>query len=242
MSAFASSLYAAAVSVGAPTDGVEPLTLSVDFVTKASTGELAKAVLPPQVVVRVAGHKLYPPVLHELEGYTARFWERTTSFGTGFCQRYLWVVSMGQSTKGWLEPGNPTPGAELKMAEDCSTAAEPFIHLNQTPNLLAVEYLKWLKELHLAAGGPAELKVDVECRSDLTPDPCTMGARQVLADLPLNRISIVERTGGQRRGEEDWRISIMPDDAPGRYWQVSVFGWQADRPRVRISWDIIPPF
>lgn len=241
MSVFASSLIAVAVSVGGTKD-VEPLTLSVDFVTKASTAVLAKAVLPPQVAVRVGGHKLYPPVLHELEGYTARFWERTTSFGTGFCQRYTWVVSMGQSTKGRLEPGNPTPGAELKMAEDCSTAAEPFIHLNQTPNLLAVDYLNWLKKIHSAAGVPGELKVDIECRSDQTPDPCTMGARQVLADLPLDRISIVERAGGPRRKEEDWRVSIMPNDTPGRYWQVSVFNWQADRPLVRISWAIIPPF
>ena len=242
MSVLVLSFFSVAVSAGAPNDAAEPLTLSVDFVTKASSTDLAKAVLPPQVAVRVAGHKLHPPVLHELEGYTVRFWERTTGFGTGFCQRYLWVVSMPRSTKGRLEPGNPTPGAELKIADDCTTVAEPFIHLNQTPNFLAVEYLNWFKKLHSAAGGPGDLNADVECRSDLTPDPCTAGARQVLADLPLHRISSIERAGGQRRSEEDWRVSVMPDDAPGRYWQVSVFGWQANRPRVRVSWAVIPPF
>lgn len=242
MSVFASSLVAMAAITAGPNDPVEPLSLSIDFVTEASTRELAKAVLPPQVAVRVTSHKLVPPHLHESEGYIAQFWERTTGFGEGFCQRYGWVVPMPQRTKGRLEPANPSPNAQLKIAEDCSTAAEPFIHLNGTPNLLAVEYLNWLKKLHTAAGAPGELKVDIECRSALTPNPCTKGARQILADLPLQRISIVERGGGRRTHEEDWRVSITPLDAKNRYWQVSIFDWSADRPRVRISWDVIPPF
>ena len=242
MRVFASSLIAVAVALGAPKEGAEPLTLSTSFVTNASTRELAQAVLPPQVAVRVAGHKLHPPVLHNVEGYTARFWEHTTAFGPGFCQRYLWVVPMGQSTRGRLQPGNPSPGAELKMAEDCSTATEPFIHLNRTHNLLAVEYLKWFKKLHEDAASSGDLDVEIECRSDVQPDPCASGARQVLARLPLERASILEQGGGRRRREADWHLSFSPSDVPNHYWRVSVFDWSTPRARVQLSWGMIPPF
>ena len=216
-------------------------TLSTDFVTNASTEELAKAVLPPDVAAKVKGHMLIPPHLHWLEGYPARFWEEATAIEPGFCQRHTYYVSMPQEPKGTLTPSNPTPGVQIKMSANCSTASEPFIHLNGTPPQEAVEVLRWLSEAHRLADSDGALKADVDCRSEQNPNPCEKGARQVLAELPLENTYIVER-GGRAYGGDDWRIAIRPAKTTGHYWQVSIFNWSTDRPRVRISYDVIPPF
>jgi hypothetical protein len=239
MSVLISSLFLLAAA--AQDDAAKPKTLSTDFVTKASTEELAKAVLPPEIAAKVIGHRLSPPYLHWIEGYRARFWEEATVIEPGFCQRTTYVVSMPQQPKGTLMPANPTPGAQIKMAADCSTVPEPFIYLNRTSPQKAVELLRWLEEAHQAAGGTGELKIDVDCRSEQDPNPCTKGARQVLAELPLKGTNIIER-GGRAYDGEDWRISIKPTNAPNLYWQLSIFNWSSDRRRVRISWDVIPPF
>lgn len=217
-------------------------TLRTEFVTNASTQELAKAVLPPEIAVKVKGHELTPPFHHWIEGYGARFWGEAAIIEPGFCKRDTYYLSMSQRTKGELTPYEQvTPNAQIKMAADCATAAEPFVHLNNTSPQKAVELLRWFKEVHRAAGGDGELSVDVECRSELEPNPCTKGALQVLAELPLEGIYILEQTK-RPIYDEDWRISIRPTNAAGLYWQLSIFEWSTDRPRVRISWDVIPPF
>ena len=219
----------------------KPRTLSTEFVLKASTEELAEAALPPEIAEKAKGHKLNRLHLHWIEGYPVRFWEKAKAIEPGFCQRATYYVPMPQQPKGTLTPGKPTRGAQIKMAADCSTATEPFISLNRTSPQKAVELLRWFKEIHRAAGGAGEPKADVECRSEQNSNPCTKGARQVLAELPLEHVSIVEKGGIIDRGE-DWRISIQPPNASGLYWQLSIFEWSTDRPRVRISWDVIPPF
>ena len=229
------------VAVAAQNDVANRKTLATDFVTKASTAELAKAVLLPEFAAKVVGHKLMPPHLHWLEGYPALFWEKATVIEPGFCQRATYYVSMPQRPKGTLTPSDPTPGVQIKIAADCATATEPFIHLNRTPPHKAVEVLRWLSQVHKAARSTGELGADVACRSEQDPNPCTEGARQVLAELPLENTYIFE-PGGPAYGGDDWRISIKPTNATGHYWQLSLFNWSTDRPRVRISWDVIPPF
>jgi hypothetical protein len=229
------------LAAAAQHDAAKLKTLSTDFVTKASTAELAKAVLPPQVVAKVVGHKLMPPYLHWLEGYPALFWERATVIEPGFCQRATYYVSMPQQPKGTLTPSEQTPGVQIKMAANCSNASEPFIHLNGTPPPEAIEVLRRLSEVRRAARGKGELRTDVDCRSEQNPNPCRKGARGVLAALPLENTSILQR-GGPAYDGEDWRVSIKPENATGHYWQLSLFNWSTDRPRVRISWDVIPPF
>lgn len=239
MSVLISGLFL--LAAGAQDDAAKPKTLSTDFVTKASRAELAKAVLPPQVAAKVVGHKLMPPHLHWLEGYPALFWEKATVIEPGFCRRAIYYVSMPQQPKGTLTPSDPTPGIQIKMAANCATATEPFIHLNRTPAHKAVEVLRWLSEVHRAARGAGELKADVDCRSEQDPNPCTKGARHVLAELPLENTHIFE-PGGRAYGGDDWRISIKATNATNLYWQLSVFNWSTDRLRLRISYDIIPPF
>lgn len=239
MSVLISGLFLLATA--AQENAANPKTLSADFVTKASTEELAKEVLPPEIAAKMKGHKLSQPHLHWVEGYPARFWGAATAIAPGFCQRETYYVSMPQRPKGTLTPGNPTPGAQVKMAANCATAVEPFIHLNRTPPQKAVDVLQWLSEVRRAAVGEGELKADVHCRSEQNPNPCLKGARQVLAELRLEDTNIVER-GGRAYDGEDWRVSINSRSAPGYYWQLSVFNWSTARPRVRISYDIIPPF
>lgn len=240
MSVLVLSLFA--VAGAAHDEQAKPNTLSTEFVIKAPTEELARAVLPPEIAVKVKGHELTPPFHHWIEGYGARFWGEATIIEPGFCKRETYYLSMSQRTKGELTPYERiTPNAQIKMAADCATATEPFIHLNSTSPQEAVELLRWFKNVHRAAGGDSELKVEVECRSEQDPNPCEKGARQVLAELPLESVFIIERLG-RRAQEEDWRISIRPTIAPSLYWQLSIFNWSTDRPRVRISWDTIPPF
>ena len=229
------------LAVAAQDDAAKPKTLSTDFVINASTAELAKAVLPAEIAAKVTGHKLFPPHLHWLEGYPAQFWTEATAIQPGFCQRATYFVSMPQRTKGTLIPDEPTPGVQIRMAANCSDASEPFIHLNGTPPPEAVEVLRRLSEVRRAAGGGGELRAVVDCRSEQNPNPCRTGARRVLAALPLENTSILQR-GGPAYDGEDWRVSIKPENATGHYWQLSLFDWSTDRPRVRISWDIIPPF
>ena len=61
------------LAAAAQDDAANPKTLSTDFVTKASTEELAKAVLPPEIAAKVIGHRLSPPHLHWPEGYRPGF-------------------------------------------------------------------------------------------------------------------------------------------------------------------------
>jgi hypothetical protein len=218
-----------------------PESLSTTFVTHASTKALAEAVLPPEIARKMRGHALTPPILNAFEGYFARFWGDAAEIAPGFCQRDTYYVSMPQPNEGVLKPGTPTSGKQIAMASDCSKASASFIHLNGTPPEKAVEVLRWLSEAQADARTTHELKFDLECRSELDPDPCKKGGRAVLAGLPLAQTYILER-GGMAYGGDDWRISIKPSDASNLYWQLSIFNWSTNRRRLRISWDVIPPF
>ena len=230
------------VAAAAQDSSVRAKDLKTEFVTKATTAELAKEVLPPEIAAKMKGHKLNPPHLHWVEGYPARFWGGAIEIEPGFCQRATYYVPMPQRTKGTLTPGQPSPDAQIKMATDCATASEPFISLNRAPPEKVVEVLRWLNEAHLSARSTGELQADVDCRSEQDPNPCLKGARKVLAELPLAETYIVER-GSRAYDGEDWRISIKPAASSGNYyWQVSIFNFAGARPRVRISWDVIPPF
>lgn len=239
MSVLALSLGIAVAA--AQEDRARPPTLSTEFVTSATTKDLAETVLPSDIAAKVIGHKLSPPHLHWLEGYPARFWTEARVAEPGFCRRETFYVPMPQRTKGRLSPGNPSADSQIAMATDCSDPSTAFIALNRSPPEKIIGLLRWLQGVHRTAASPGELNVDIDCRSELDPNPCTKGARRVLTDLPIQNVSIVQ--GGSRASDsEDWRVSIKPDNTPGRYWQLSIFDFGSDRPRVRISWDVIPPY
>jgi hypothetical protein len=231
-----------AAAVAAAHDGrPNTSTVSTDFVTSASTKDLAKAVLPPEIAAKVIGHQLNPPYLHWLEGYPARFWTEAIMVEPGFCRRETYYVPMTQRTKGTLTPSAPSADAQIAMTTDCSDPSAAFFALNRSPPEKVIGLLRWLQGVHRTAASRGELNVDIDCRSELDPNPCTKGARRVLAELSIQNVSIVQ--GGSRASDgEDWRVSIKSDNAPGRYWQLSIFDYGSDRPRVRISWDVIPPY
>lgn len=232
------SLLAAAA---AGQDGTaKPVALSTEFVIGASTEELANAVLPPAIAAKVKGHRLSRPHLSWFEGYPARFWGEVTPISPGFCRRTTHYVPMPQKAKGTLTPGRVFESAEVKMAADCSTASEPFIHLNNTSPEQAVEILQWLNEAQRDAAGPGELNFELECRSYQLPGPCARGARSALSALSLDRASIVGNGTGHVPGE-DWTISVGAAEDPSYRWQLSIVDWGAKRPRLLMRWAVVPP-
>jgi hypothetical protein len=199
----------------------------------ATTAELAAKFLPPDLAREVVMHKTAPPLFAGQPPFSITFYARPRPFGDGICERTYYYVN----------PSDPHfhPGSEIRLGA-CPRMPDPMfarIQPNTAP-VKAKQALLWLDWARRTARGRKPLPFDLECKSDVKPDPCLDGARNALARLPLEMTLFLGKP--LLPYPADWEFAVEQTEALSPFWHVLLRTDSSGKSHVSLSWEVPPPF
>lgn len=160
----------------------------------------------------------------------------------GVCLRQAYGAEVRRIANGsGFEPthSRARPYPEIRLDADCGAARERrFASLNQIPVAEAATMMRRLAGIQLAARRGLPLGVEVQCSSELRPDPCGVGERELVKRLPLDGAYHFQRGYDASRRLELAMTATRPGEV---YWRVSFLD-DGPRPVLRLIWQVPAPF
>ena len=223
---------------------------------RASTAELAKLFLPPEVASRVIRSKLidWTPIDNQAPRDPLRAIQLHTAnqvIGERLCRSEIYHVGLWPPDGRREGSGPETPlhaisvnrRVRIAVAPNCSVRPRhKFAHVQpSTMEFEAGKLLLWLYDARSIARRGNQLSFDLQCRSELEENPCGNDPKSILASLPLEATHIIEAPSKLR--PEGWRVSVMPS-GPGylhKYWEALV-SESGDTRTVTLTWTFAAPF
>lgn len=203
----------------------------------ASTQQLASGLLPPEMAADAVSHVVGRGITQGGPPSSVRFEGRPTQTGDGFCVRksyYVPIYHTPGNREG--EPREPVVGWKVRLG-GCDGI---FAHVNPGASAEeAKQVLRWLKWAQDLARSDADLPFGVSCRSEAKVDRCALGARAILASLPLEKTTVI--TDAWRRPPHNWDVSVV-ETSPGQlFWETKIDATPG-RESIDLAWRIPAPF
>lgn len=202
-----------------------------------STAKLASELLMPEMANDAVSHRVERGIFQGGPPSSVRFEGRTAQTSDGFCSRKTYYVSiMQKSGNSEGEPQKPVVGNKVRLG-NCHGV---FAHLNLGAKLEdGKRVLRWLEWSQTIASGHGPLPFKLSCRSETTVDRCAIGARLVLATLPLQKTSLI--TDAWQRPPHNWDVGVV-ETSPGQLlWDVKIDATPG-KSTIDLNWIIPAPF
>lgn len=179
----------------------------------AVTPQLASELLSPEMAVDAVSHVVERGITQGGPPSSVRFEGRPKPSGDGFCVRNWYYVSI--SFPGG-EPQKPVVGQKVRLG-GCDGI---FAHVNPGATLEeGKRVLRWLEWAQGLARGEGPLPFKLNCKAEIAPDRCASGARTALANLPLDKTSVISNAW---RGPHQWDVGVV-ETSPGEvYWETRI--------------------
>jgi hypothetical protein len=216
-------------------------------VAKASTADLAKLLLRPEVAAAIVGHEVEAPVYPADPLRVIRFKLAPIPVGGDICRQdshdvYFTPTLAEDRLARW--PDTPTRAAwtslvtRITLAPDCRLVdGQRFASFSSILSLdQAIGVLRSLVAARAAAAAPGPLPFTLTCSSNEREDRCGGDARAALASLP-----IVEGFGiggsAYRKGVYVVRLG-NPDgiDRDEPYWEVELRHMGSKEAAIEMAW------
>lgn len=226
-----------------------PSTRQAPELTRASalqmtTGELARLLMPGVPAGRFDSHEVGRLGPHGEPLMNIDFFQQPVPIGTDLCRRD--VTSALFQPDGVWEAGRDSPvrftrtavKVQMAVAPRCRLKAGGYFGWVQPEGVdeLAPHALRRLASLQAAAKAKGELPVKLACESEHDPKDCDRGANALLADLPLDRIFIIQPHASR------WGFSVMPDGPGKAYWHVTIPPEAVNKEPLVMRWGLPAPF
>lgn len=216
--------------------------------SQMSTAELAQRLLPADQASEMASHEIGEPFFAGGPMTAVRFFSHAKLLGEDLCWRdrlYVSVSPVGTRTPEKMHLDVPveyestTEWTELAAAPQCRlkqggrfAQAVPRDSFNR-----AVEGLRLLLKLqHESKSRLPEAAISCRQVKPIQGDACAPNARQVFAELPLGRVSIIESKNS------GWEFSIMPESSGEFIWNVELTTEGVRPTNIAIIWKRPAPF
>lgn len=203
----------------------------------ASTQQLASRLLAPEMAADAVSHIVGRGIFQGGPPSSVRFEGRPKTTGDGFCVRKLYSVpihSRPGSSEG--EPQKAAISDQIRLGH-CEGV---FAHVNPGATVDdAKKVLRWLEWARLTARGKRPLPFELACRSETTVDRCAIGARAVLASLPLEKTSLI--TNPWQRPPHNWDVGIVETKPGDLLWDVKIDATPGQA-SIDLTWKLPAPF
>lgn len=220
--------WAAPAALGA---GLQQAPSSAQALQTRPTRQLAARLLPGELAAGVVAHRVRAgpggaPDAVEL----LRAPERV---GRGVCRRYGYYVS-GSDLIAGRGTGMPTRFAEIALAAVCPSTAEASYARVQPAAVEpgAIAALEIVADLRARARRTGKTPVKLDCRSELSANPCKAKDAALLRDLPLERAFLIEPLAP----DPGWRFALMPTGPGQPYFDTSLIQAPGKRMRLALTW------
>ncbi len=233
----------AMVSAPAEASPAAPVGLTQDAVARMSTGDVARLLLPPELAAEATDHRLAEPIVQGAPPVAVTFALRPRPLGRALCERESVYVSLQATDEGrGLAAGGLSRFDQIVAAPGCRLRAGAFFGTIQfTPSVeAATEALTRLIDLQRRARGARPLRLPLRCKSELRPELCAGGARAVLAQLPLDRIYLIEPLDRTRHA--GWSFAVMPRGPGQPFWSVALEEAPGKPRSLSMTWGVPAPF
>lgn len=201
------------------------------------TRELASELLTSEMATDAVSHVVARGIVQGGPPSSVRFEGRARPTSDGFCSRKSYYVSILQkSDSAEVEPQKPVVGHKIRLG-DCDGI---FAHLNPGATVEdGKRVLRWLNWTQTVARDHGPMPFKLTCRSETSVDRCAIGARLILATLPLENASVI--TDAWQRPPHNWDVGVV-ETFPGQsFWDVRIDATPGHA-SIDLAWRIPAPF
>jgi hypothetical protein len=205
-----------------------------------STADLARRFLPAENARRAVSLEVVAPHMEGGMPAAIRFVTQARSAGKNICRRAAYYVALEETALGQLGAATIHEQADIRVGRACTKPMARFAQVQPAPAVEdAIVALRWLDWARSESLRRRSLSFEVECTSELKPDPCSDDPRGLLARLPLERSYIINASDG---ATGDWHVAVAASEPGQDFWDVRIARDGSGRPIVRLNWAIPAPF
>lgn len=195
---------------------------------------LARAIFPTDQASTIVSLEVVRPAVGGQSVRSVVLFSQPVPVGQGVCNRQTYSVRLPLDRDvptSWITRWN-----ELAVSAECNAKPAPEFAQLHPMDANVQDAARALASFKSIAHSPPP-KLDLVCVDETMTAECARDARKTLAGLSFDNLFVVKRTG-----IDSWEFTLSIERTGGPVWTVAMSDASTNRPAIKMTLTIPPPF